>query len=185
MAHEVAAQAAIERIIGTAMAALGAVLVVAEVLILFWGVTTRYVLDSPSLWTDETAIILFTWLAMIGAVLGFMRKRGNDPGKMVALLAAACATRRSRRASVLINDVHYAIVVILAMGIGLFAPPFGLGFYSACAIGRVSPEQTMRHIWPLLAMLVIALVIIAAFPIISTIMTQVPVFRQELTGVEV
>jgi TRAP-type C4-dicarboxylate transport system permease large subunit len=70
-----------------------------------------------------------------------------------------------------INDVHYAIVVILAMGIGLFAPPFGLGFYSACAIGRVSPEQTMRHIWPLLAMLVIALVIIAAFPIISTIMT--------------
>jgi tripartite ATP-independent transporter DctM subunit len=70
-----------------------------------------------------------------------------------------------------INDVHYAIVAILAMGIGLFAPPFGLGFYSACAIGRVSPEQTMRHIWPLLAMLVVALVIIAAFPIISTIMT--------------
>jgi tripartite ATP-independent transporter DctM subunit len=69
-----------------------------------------------------------------------------------------------------INDVHYAIVVILAMGIGLFAPPFGLGFYSACAIGRVSPEQTMRHIWPFLGMLVIALMVIAALPIISTIM---------------
>ncbi len=69
-----------------------------------------------------------------------------------------------------INDVHYAIVDILAMGIGLFAPPFGLGFYGACAIGRVSPEQTMRNIWPLLAMLVIALAIIAAFPVISTIM---------------
>ena len=36
-----------------------------------------------------------------------------------------------------INEVHYAMVVILAMGIGLFAPPFGVGYYAACAIGRV------------------------------------------------
>jgi tripartite ATP-independent transporter DctM subunit len=69
-----------------------------------------------------------------------------------------------------INDVHYAIVVILAMGVGLFAPPFGLGFYGACAIGRVSPDDTMRHIWPLLGVLLIALVIIALFPIITTVM---------------
>jgi tripartite ATP-independent transporter DctM subunit len=69
-----------------------------------------------------------------------------------------------------INDVHYAIVLILAMGIGLFAPPFGLGFYGACAIGRVSPDETMRHIWPLLGVLVIALAVIIAFPIITTIM---------------
>jgi tripartite ATP-independent transporter DctM subunit len=69
-----------------------------------------------------------------------------------------------------INDVHYAIVVILAMGIGLFAPPFGLGFYGACAIGRSSPDETMRYIWPLLGVLVIALAVIIAFPVISTIM---------------
>ena len=35
-----------------------------------------------------------------------------------------------------VHEVHYAMVVILAMGIGLFAPPFGVGFYGACAIGR-------------------------------------------------
>jgi hypothetical protein len=32
-----------------------------------------------------------------------------------------------------LRDVHDAMVVILAMGIGLLAPPFGLGFYAACA----------------------------------------------------
>jgi tripartite ATP-independent transporter DctM subunit len=69
-----------------------------------------------------------------------------------------------------INDVHYAIVCILAMGIGLFAPPFGLGFYGACAIGRASPDETMIHIWPLLGVLVIALLVVIAFPIITTIM---------------
>jgi tripartite ATP-independent transporter DctM subunit len=69
-----------------------------------------------------------------------------------------------------INDVHYAMVLILAMGIGLFAPPFGLGFYAACAIGRVSPDETMRHIWPFLGVLMIALAVIALFPSISTCM---------------
>src|ERR1700730_10855981 len=39
-----------------------------------------------------------------------------------------------------VHEVHYALVIILAMGIGLFSPPFGVGFYSACAIGRVSPD---------------------------------------------
>src|SRR5882762_8612185 len=36
-----------------------------------------------------------------------------------------------------VHEVHYAMIVILAMGIGLFAPPFGVGYYAACAIGRV------------------------------------------------
>ena len=39
------------------------------------------------------------------------------------------------------------MVVILAMGIGLFAPPFGVGYYAACAIGRVDPDEGIRPIW--------------------------------------
>ncbi len=67
-----------------------------------------------------------------------------------------------------INDVHYAMVVVLAMGIGLFAPPFGVGYYAACAIGRVSPDAAMRRIWPYLAALVVGLVVVAAVPWFST-----------------
>ena len=66
------------------------------------------------------------------------------------------------------SDVHYAMIIIIAMGIGLFAPPFGLGFYAACAIGRVNPTDAMRHIWPYLAVLLVGLVIIAVFPQITT-----------------
>ena len=47
-----------------------------------------------------------------------------------------------------VNEVHYAIVIILAMGIGLFAPPFGLGYYTACTIGKVHPDVALRRIWP-------------------------------------
>jgi TRAP-type C4-dicarboxylate transport system permease large subunit len=67
-----------------------------------------------------------------------------------------------------INDVHYAIVVVLAMGVGLFAPPFGVGYYAACAIGRVSPDAAMRRIWPYLAALIAGLILVAAVPWFST-----------------
>ena len=66
-----------------------------------------------------------------------------------------------------VHEVHYAMVVILAMGIGLFAPPFGLGYYSACTIGRVSPDAGMRRIWPYLGALLVGLLIVAAIPWLS------------------
>jgi tripartite ATP-independent transporter DctM subunit len=66
-----------------------------------------------------------------------------------------------------IHEVHYAMVVILAMGIGLFAPPFGVGYYAACAIGRVEPVAGMRPIWGYMLALVIGTIVVAAVPWIS------------------
>lgn len=63
-----------------------------------------------------------------------------------------------------VHEVHYAMVVILAMGIGLFAPPFGLGYYAACTIGRVHPDQALRRIWPYLGVLLVGLLIVAFVP---------------------
>ena len=67
-----------------------------------------------------------------------------------------------------IHEVHYAMVVILATGIGLFAPPFGVGYYAACAIGRVEPVAGMRPIWGYMLALVMGTIIVAAVPWIST-----------------
>lgn len=67
-----------------------------------------------------------------------------------------------------INEVHYAMVVILAMGVGLFAPPFGVGYYSACAVSRIHPDEGMKPIVGYLAALVVGLIIVAAVPWIST-----------------
>src|SRR3954462_12498534 len=63
-----------------------------------------------------------------------------------------------------IHEVHYSMVVILAMGIGLFAPPFGVGYYAACAIGRVNPDAAMRRIWPYLLAVLVGLIVVAAVP---------------------
>jgi tripartite ATP-independent transporter DctM subunit len=66
-----------------------------------------------------------------------------------------------------IHEVHYAMVIILAMGMGLFAPPFGVGYYAACAIGRVDPADGIRPIWGYMLALLIGLIAVAAFPWIS------------------
>ena len=66
-----------------------------------------------------------------------------------------------------INLVHYSIVVVLSMSLGLFTPPFGIGFYQACAIGRVSPDRAMKACWPYMAAILAAAVIVAAVPWLS------------------
>lgn len=63
-----------------------------------------------------------------------------------------------------VHEVHYAMVVIFVMGLGLFAPPFGVGFYAACAIGRVSPDVAMPRVWPHMAALFIALLLLTLVP---------------------
>jgi tripartite ATP-independent transporter DctM subunit len=67
-----------------------------------------------------------------------------------------------------INDVHYSMVVVLAMGIGLFAPPFGVGYYAACAISRVKPSAGMRPILGYIVALIIGTILVAAVPALST-----------------
>ena len=50
-----------------------ALLVLAEVVVLFTGVMARYVFHAPLVWTDELASILFLWLAMLGSVIALQR----------------------------------------------------------------------------------------------------------------
>src|SRR5574343_15098 len=68
-----------------------------------------------------------------------------------------------------INDIHYSMVIVCAMNVGLMMPPIGVGFYVACRIGDAKPDEVMSAIWPYLVALMVGVVVIAAFPAISTI----------------
>ncbi len=63
----------IERLLASLVGIVAAALVVAEIVVLFAGVSSRYLFHKPLIWTDELAGILFLWLAMLGAVLAFQR----------------------------------------------------------------------------------------------------------------
>ncbi len=66
-----------------------------------------------------------------------------------------------------VDPLHFGVVLVIAMGIGLFAPPLGLGLYGACLIGNVPIEQTVKPIMGYLGLLLLCLLVIAFVPAIS------------------
>jgi tripartite ATP-independent transporter DctM subunit len=67
-----------------------------------------------------------------------------------------------------IDPLHFGIVLVISMGLGLFAPPLGLGLYGACLIGNVPIEQTVKPMLGYLGLLLLCLLVIAFVPVIST-----------------
>lgn len=67
-----------------------------------------------------------------------------------------------------VNPVQYAMVLIISMGIGSFAPPAGVGFYVACATGHETVERSLKHFWPYLIAVFLGLLVLAAVPWFST-----------------
>ena len=63
-----------------------------------------------------------------------------------------------------IDPLHFGVVLVIAMGLGLFAPPLGLGLYGACLIGNVPIEQTVKPIMGYLGLLFLCLLVIAFVP---------------------
>ncbi|HTZ66466.1 MAG TPA: TRAP transporter large permease subunit [Roseiarcus sp.] len=63
-----------------------------------------------------------------------------------------------------VSGLHFGVVLVIAMGIGLFAPPLGLGLYGACLIGGVPIETTVRPMLGYLGLLFLCLLLIAFVP---------------------
>ena len=71
-----------------------------------------------------------------------------------------------------IDGVQYGIVLILAMGVGAFMPPVGIGFYVASAVAGSSVEAAARRMVPFLVVLVLAIGIIAFVPEITLVVPR-------------
>jgi tripartite ATP-independent transporter DctM subunit len=63
-----------------------------------------------------------------------------------------------------VSGLHYALVLIIAMGAGGFMPLAGVGFYVCCAIMQCDIEQTSRAMLPYLVVVLAGLVIVAFVP---------------------
>src|ERR1700712_5145762 len=83
------ALASVEHFFGMLVEIPAALLVVAEIVILFAGVISRYVLHSPLIWSDELASILFLWLAMLGAAVAFRRAEHMRMTAIVSIVRPA------------------------------------------------------------------------------------------------
>jgi tripartite ATP-independent transporter DctM subunit len=66
-----------------------------------------------------------------------------------------------------VNPVHFGMIMLLNLGIGLCHPPVGAILFVGCAVGKVSIEQVMRRIWPFYAVMFVVLMFVTYIPEIS------------------
>jgi tripartite ATP-independent transporter DctM subunit len=72
-----------------------------------------------------------------------------------------------------IVPLHYGIIMITALGIGLFQPPIGIGFLIACALGKVNVETATRAYTPYFIVLLIGALIVAFVPWFSLVLPRI------------
>ena len=65
------------------------------------------------------------------------------------------------------DPVHFGIVLMLALGIGLVTPPVGSVLFVGSAIGKIKIEETIKTIWPFYLALIAALLLTAYVPALS------------------
>lgn len=63
-----------------------------------------------------------------------------------------------------IDIIHYSMIMILAMGVGIFIPPIGIGFYVSCTVSESRLEATSKAMLPYLAVLIIGVLVVAFVP---------------------
>ena len=108
---------------------------------------------------SPTGFLLVTTVVMI--VVGFILE-----GIPAILIAAPILLPIATRVGV--DPLQYGIVLTMAVGIGVFLPPVGIGYYVACAIGEAPVNATMRPSLIYSAFLVVGLAIVVLFPGITT-----------------
>jgi tripartite ATP-independent transporter DctM subunit len=66
-----------------------------------------------------------------------------------------------------VDPVHFGMIMMLNLGIGLCHPPVGAILFVGCAVGKVTIEEVMRRIWPFYAVMFVVLMLVTYFPAIS------------------
>ena len=66
-----------------------------------------------------------------------------------------------------IDPVHFGMILLLNLGIGLLTPPVGSVLFVGCAIGRVSMEKAVRGLWPFYLVMLVVLGLVTFVPTLS------------------
>lgn len=106
----------------------------------------------------DPRVFLFLSLAII-IVLGFVLE-----GFPAILITAPLMMPIAKQHGV--DPLHYGILLTMAVGIGVFMPPVGIGYYIACAIGDASPHDALRPTLFYNVFLIIGLILCILFPVV-------------------
>ena len=107
-------------------------------------------------WRDNTVVFMLASIVAL-VVLGSLLE-----GLPALLILAPLLLPIAKQLG--ISDLHYGIVLLIAMGVGAFLPPLGVGFYIACAIARAPMGASTRAMVPYVLVLLAGLLLVTFIP---------------------
>jgi tripartite ATP-independent transporter DctM subunit len=120
----------------------------------------------------------------------FMLSLSNDPRLLMLLVvvllifvgtwletSASCIILAPILAPVMvkigIHPVHFAVVMVVALNIGLVTPPLGVALFAAVGVGKVSFESVVSELWPFLLLDIAVLLLLVFIPELSLAVPRV------------
>ena len=125
-----------------------------------WLMTSQGVAKLVGSWFGSVATGQFAFLAMVIALLLFL----GCFMETIACLLIVCPILLPVAQALDINLVHFGIVMIMTLCLGMATPPVGECLYIAAGIAGVKFEKLLKHVWPLVIAAIIVIILVAAFP---------------------
>ncbi len=66
-----------------------------------------------------------------------------------------------------VDPVHFGLVMVVNLALGMITPPFGVNLFAACTVARLSLDQVISRLWPFVAVVLCCLMVITYVPSIS------------------
>ncbi len=66
-----------------------------------------------------------------------------------------------------IDPVHFGMVMVVNLALGMITPPFGVNLFAACTVARLSLDQVIGRLWPFVAVILCCLMVITYVPALS------------------
>ena len=147
----------VDNTLGLMVSVVAALLVLADIVVLFAGVVARYAFHSPLLWSDELASIMFLWLAMLGSVVALRR------GEHMRMTAFVSGTAPERRAL-------FELIAIAACLAFLVLVAWPAWSYAHEEMAITTPALEISNLWRAAA-LPVGIVLMAVFAMLRLLTT--------------
>jgi tripartite ATP-independent transporter DctM subunit len=106
-----------------------------------------------------------TWLFMVIAVVALIVFGAVLEGAPALIIFGPLLTPIAVQLGY--HPLHFGIILVIAMGIGLFSPPFGLGMYATCTIAQTRLQDVVLPYLRYVVVLLITLVFLIVFPALT------------------
>ena len=66
-----------------------------------------------------------------------------------------------------VDPVHFGLIMVVNLALGMITPPFGVNLFAACTVARISLDKIIRHLLPFVGVILLCLLIITYVPALS------------------